>query len=77
MSSKERIDHLRQYIRGCLASGLLTPTDLTNGKIVEKLLKIISQDTHIIVRELAREGIAGLARMGVMKLASIAEKMAK
>jgi hypothetical protein len=76
MKKEDRIEHLRQYIYGCLKVGLLVPTDFTNGKTVEKLLHVISQDSKLVLREFAREGLARLAGIGMMKLAQLAEEMA-
>jgi len=77
MTSNERIDHLRQYVRGCIQSGLLQKEDLVSGQIVHALAGIISRDMRVIGRELVAEGIAGLARVGVMALAGLAEKAGK
>jgi hypothetical protein len=74
MTSEDRIGFLRQYVRGCLQSGLLKKEDLVSGEIVHKLASIISRDMRVVGRELVAEGIGGLARLGVMALAGIAEK---
>jgi len=77
MTSDERIGFLRQYVRGCIQSGLLKKQDLVSGEIVHKLASIISRDMRVIGRELVAEGVAGLARVGVMALAGLAEKAGK
>jgi len=77
MNSKERIDHLRQYLVGCLKAGLLTKEDLVSGEVLHKLLAVISRDMRVVGREFAVEGLGGLARLGVMKLAQFAESLGK
>ena len=77
MTSDDRIHFLRQYVRGCIQTGLLKKEDLVSGEIIHKLAGIISRDMRVIGKELVAEGIAGLARVGVMALAGLAEKAGK
>lgn len=77
MNSTERVEHLRQYILGCLQSGMLTPADLTSGAFIEKLFKVMSKDMRMVLRELVHAGVGNLAQFGIAKLMQVAQGFKK
>ena len=69
----ERREHLKAYLASCFRDGNLTWNDLLANP--DKLLKVLSKDVKIILKEAGRDGSVNFLRVGAAMLAGFAEKI--
>ena len=76
-TGSERRELLTQYILMCVRDSALSWSDIASPAVFEKLLKILSKDVKVALKDLGQKGSAGLLRVGVTLLAGFAENVAR
>jgi hypothetical protein len=77
MNGSERREHLTNYILGCVRDSALSWSDLASPVVFNKLLKVLSKDVKVALKELGRKGSAELLHVGVTMLAGLAENLVR
>jgi hypothetical protein len=68
---------LQQYILACIRDSKLSWADFKSPRIMDKMLKVLSDDVKIVLGDLGRQGTEGLLQTGVSILVGFAANALK
>lgn len=68
---------LQQYIIACVRDSKLSWADLQSPRVLDKMLKVLSDDVKIVLGDLGRQGGESLVQMGMNVLMGIAANALK
>lgn len=73
MESIGRREHLKQYVLACVRDSVLSWSDLASPDVFNKFLRILSEDSKLVLFELGRTGGGNLLRVAGAALVGLAE----
>lgn len=68
-----RQEYLKSYLVACVRDSVLSWSDFTNPRIVDKILKVISTDAKTVLVDLGKTAGSGLLRTASNSLVGIFE----